>query len=363
VQKVPEASFGRSNMLAQKGAEALGLHDHDMWRNVKDCLGRGDCLQGCKAERKQSANLNFVPQILELGGDIISCAPVSKVMLEGSRAVGVQGRFKHPQHHRKGASFVIRARKSVIVAASATHSPALLVRSGIKSKTLGRFFRAHPGTGIFGSYDDPVEMNKGATQGWSSMKLRESHGFKLETLSLPLELVASRLGGAGTQLIERVSEFPHLAMWCMAVRAEAVGRVRNGFGDKPSVRYTHTRRDMEKMREAAHLLAKMHVEAGARAVIPAIYGLPYRLKPDEIDLIREASLDPRCYTAILSHLFGGCIMGVDPNRSVCDPDGLVHGYQGLVVADASTIPTTLGVNPQHTIMALARVKAETLLSH
>jgi choline dehydrogenase-like flavoprotein len=141
-----------------------------------------------------------------------------------------------------------------------------------------------------------------------------------------------------------------------------VGRVKNGFGDKPSVRYTHTRRDMEKMRQAAHLIAQMHVAAGARAVIPAIYGLPYRLKPDEIDLIKEGPLDPRCYTAILSHLFGGCIMGVDPNRSVCDPNGHVHGYQGLVVADASTIPTTLGINPQHTIMALARVKAERLLS-
>jgi choline dehydrogenase-like flavoprotein len=39
----------------------------------------------------------------------------------------------------------------------------------------------------------------------------------------------------------------------------------------------------------------------------------------------------------------------------------VHGYEGLVVADASAIPTNLGVNPQHTIMALASVYAEDLL--
>ena len=34
--------------------------------------------------------------------------------------------------------------------------------------------------------------------------------------------------------------------------------------------------------------------------------------------------------------------------------GRVHGVEGLIVADASVIPTNLGVNPQHTIMALAR---------
>lgn len=362
VQSTLGDAYGRANALAKLGAQALGVHDHDMVRNVKDCLGKGNCLQGCREGRKQSANLNFVPEVLAAGGDVLSCAPVARVVLEGTRAVGVRGHFKHPVTRSRGAAFFVRARKAVIVAASATHSPALLLRSGVKSKLLGHFFRAHPGTGIFGSYDEPVHMNRGATQGWSSMKLRQSHGFKMETLSLPLELVSSRLGGAGTQLMERVGEFPHLAMWVMAVRSKAIGRVSAGWGGRPSVRYTHTRGDMEKMRFAAHLIAQMHVEAGARAVIPGIYGLPYRLKPDEIGKIKNASLDPRCYTAILSHLFGGCIMGADPAHSVCDPKGHVHGYQGLVVADASTIPTTLGVNPQHTIMALARDKAEHLLA-
>jgi choline dehydrogenase-like flavoprotein len=40
----------------------------------------------------------------------------------------------------------------------------------------------------------------------------------------------------------------------------------------------------------------------------------------------------------------------------------VHGYEGLVIADASAIPTNLGVNPQHTIMALARLFSEELLA-
>jgi choline dehydrogenase-like flavoprotein len=70
----------------------------------------------------------------------------------------------------------------------------------------------------------------------------------------------------------------------------------------------------------------------------------------------------RCYVAILSHLFGGCPMSADPRQGVVDRQGKVHGVSGLYVVDASAIPTTLGVNPQHTIMALASVWAENLVS-
>lgn len=361
VEEVPPGSRGRSNELAMLGGERIGIEGHVIRRNAKACLGEGQCLQGCRSHRKQSTNLNFVPEVLSRGGQVVSCAPVKRILLEGTRAIGVAGRFRHPDG-RKGDPFAVRARKAVLVAASATHSPALLLRSGVKSPALGEFFRAHPGTGVFGVYDEPVNMNVGATQGWASIHFREKPGLKLETLSLPLELVASRLSGAGTELLERLEEYPYLAMWVAAIRAEAVGRVSNGFGDKPVVRYSLRDPDMKRLVHGLHTLARMHVAAGARAVIPGIHGLPYKLAPSEIDQILEAPLDPKRYIAILSHLFGGCVMGSDPSRSVCDGRGRVHGYQGLVIADASGIPTTLGVNPQHTIMGLARLHADALLS-
>src|SRR5262245_64704542 len=101
------------------------------------------------------------------------------------------------------------------------------------------------------------------------------------------------------------------------------------------------------------LLAKQHFAAGAKSIIPGIAGMPFRLGPDEVGKLDEAPLDPRRYIAILSHLFGGCAMGRDASSGVVDARGRVHGTTGLVVADASVIPTNLGVNPQHTIMGLA----------
>jgi choline dehydrogenase-like flavoprotein len=61
------------------------------------------------------------------------------------------------------------------------------------------------------------------------------------------------------------------------------------------------------------------------------------------------------------HLMGTARMGGDPSRAVCGPDGAVHDRAGLFVADASPLPTPLGLNPQETIMALATVVARELI--
>ena len=362
VEEVPQEARGRSSSLALAGAKALGYDSYFMRRYVKGCTGSGQCMQGCKQLRKQSTNLNFVPEVLERGGTVLSSAPVRRILLEGTRAVGVEGSFDHPATHRRGGTFRVRAKKGVFVAASATHTPVLLAKSGVRSRALGDFFRAHPGTGVFGCYDEPVDQNIGATQGWASVAFRDDPGLKLESLAIPLELVASRFTGGGAQLMERLARYRGVAMWCHSVRAESAGTVRAPlFGMKPHIRYGLTESDMKKFREGMYILAKTHVAAGARSVLPGIAGLPFEIPAGEIDSIRTGPTHPRAYIAILSHLFGGAVMGKDLDVSVTDGSGRVHGYQGLVVADASVMPSVLGVNPQHTIMALARCFAEDML--
>jgi choline dehydrogenase-like flavoprotein len=352
--EVPPESLGRSSALALKGASQLGYDSRVMTRYVKGCLGSGQCLQGCRSLRKQSLNVNFVPEVLARGGTVLSCAPVSRILFAGSRAIGVTGRFRQLRTRRRGATFTVRAKHAVFVAGSVTWSPVLLAQSGVRLPALGHGFRAHPGFGLFGVYDDPVDPNRGATQGWASVAFRQSPGFKLETLAIPPEMMASRLSGGGTALLAKLRDYRHLAMWVIAVRAESVGTVRPGLLGRPVIRYSADRADMERVRKGLAQVARTHFAAGARRVLPVIYGLPYSIGPDEIRVIEEGPLDPRAYISILSHLFGGCVMGRDPATSVVDDCGRVHGYQGLVVTDASVIPSNLGVNPQHTIMALAR---------
>jgi choline dehydrogenase-like flavoprotein len=293
---------------------------------------------------------------------VLSCAPVKRILFEGRRAIGVTGAFVEPRTHRRGAKFTVRARKAVVVAASVTQTAPLLEVSGVKSPMLGEGFRAHPGAGTFGVFDEIVDHNVGATQGWASTAFRDSPGIKLESLAIPPEMLASRLAGAGVELMERLREYRHIAMWVGAVRAEAVGTVHRGWFGKPSVKYGFGPADMERLRAGFVITARTQFAAGAKKVLPGIFGLPYSITPDELSIIENAPLDPRRYIAVVTHLFGGTMMGKDEREGVTDTSGRVFGYENLVVADASVIPTVLGVNPQHTIMALARIFAEDLLS-
>jgi cholesterol oxidase len=63
---------------------------------------------------------------------------------------------------------------------------------------------------------------------------------------------------------------------------------------------------------------------------------------------------------ITVHPLGGCPMADDPAEGVVDHLGRVHGHPGLLVADGAVVPTALGVNPSHTIAALAERSAEAL---
>jgi choline dehydrogenase-like flavoprotein len=167
----------------------------------------------------------------------------------------------------------------------------------------------------------------------------------------------------GDRLAARIAEAGHVAAWAIAVKAEARGRVRPSilFGDQ--VTYDLTDRDMDTFRKGMKRLAEMHFAAGAREVFPGVHGLPEVLtSPDELRVYDDASIDPRAYTLVMTHLFGGCVAGLDPERSVVDPTLRVHGRERLYVMDASVFPSNTGVNPQHGIMAVATVAAQRLLS-
>lgn len=215
--------------------------------------------------------------------------------------------------------------------------------------------------GLFPTTRRPIEMAFGATQGAESTHFRKSDRFKLETISLPPDLAGARIPGIGHELSERLAQLAHVAVWAAQVRAEAEGTVGSGWGGVDRVTFTMSKRDLEAARKACALIARMLFEAGAREVWPGIYGVPSVLRSiDDVRHVENAPLEPRSYNFIATHLFGAARMGRDPRTSVVDPDFQVHGVDGLFVVDSSVFPTNLGVNPQHTIMAMSRLAATRL---
>jgi choline dehydrogenase-like flavoprotein len=306
-------------------------------------------------------SVSYVPWALARGARIYTSARVDRVVVRGGRAVGVLARSTA----RGGATRTIElsARRGVFVAASTIQSPNILYRSGVRSRALGRHFQAHPGVGLAALFDDPIAMHEGATQGAESLHFRQSDRFKLETISMQPELAVARIPGVGAELLGRLSRLGHVACWAAQIRAEAEGTVRPGWGGRDSVRLTLGEADMRHARKACATIARLFFDAGAREVWLGIYGLPPVLRSrDEVRLVEEGPLDSRAYSFVATHLFGAARMGPDPRTSVVGPGFSVHGVDGLYVVDSSVFPTNLGVNPQHSIMAVSRLAASRVAS-
>ena len=61
-----------------------------------------------------------------------------------------------------------------------------------------------------------------------------------------------------------------------------------------------------------------------------------------------------------AHLMGTCRMSSIADGGVVKPTGESWDLPGLYIADASVMPGTIGVNPQVTVMALARLIGESI---
>jgi choline dehydrogenase-like flavoprotein len=352
----------RQDLLLRQGAVKVGLEGRFLHRSEDGCQGTARCLFGCPHRAKQSTTVNYLRRATEKGCQVFAHARVERLVFEGGRAVGVRGRVAGKGAHA-GEPFTVRAKKAVIVAASVVQSSNLLRRSGLKNPELGEHFMAHPGTSVMAVFPDPVNMWSGASQGYEVLGLRDTLGIKLESINVPPEVVAARLPGAGARFMGALDKLGRLAATAVAIRADAQGTIRPSwlFGDK--INYELTTGDLERARMGVKRVAEIHFEAGAQEVYLGIAGIPEVVTSiDQLRCLDNASTDPRAYTMIATHLFGGCIAGKDPRKSVVDPNLKVHGVDGLYVMDASVFPTNTGVNPQHSIMAIATVAATRLVA-
>jgi len=348
--------LGGNAAMMRLAAEKLGLPGKHMARNAGRCQGAGECLQGCPGERRQSMDVSYVPAAERDGARLETLCRVDKVWVENGRAVGVIGKKLDPESRRPVGRFRVRARH-VIVSAGVVHTPMILWRSGLRG-LVGKRFQSHPGAAIVGRYTEPVRMSYGATQGYEvPMRAR---GYKLESLSLPPEMLAARLPGVGAEWQERLAHMDEFAQWCAQVRMEAKGWIRPGPVG-PAIWYAPTKRDLAKAKEAMCLLMRMHFEAGAVEVYPGIGGIPEVMTSvAEVDAAERKPWGRNDIHLVASHLFGTAVAGADPRRSVVGPDLQSHRVRGLYVMDASVFPTNMGVNPQHSIMAVVYRAAEAL---
>src|SRR5258708_33020764 len=211
--------WGENNRRLQVAGQRLGVDTTPLRRFEAGCRGSARCMTGCPYGAKQSMLVSYLPYASERGATLFTSARVDQVTWARGRAAGVRGYFHRPQIKENIAPFSLRARKGVLIAASAIQTPGLLARSGVRSAHLGRHFQGHPGVGPVGVFDAPVNMWVGATQGYESAQQRAEGHFKIETLALPPETLLASLPGVGGEWLASAADMGRMALGAGAVAA------------------------------------------------------------------------------------------------------------------------------------------------
>lgn len=351
ISPVPPAERSESTRLWASGAEKLGWRVEPTQRNTSGCKGRSKCNFGCPEQAKQSVDISFLPDAVANGAIVLSDARVSDVVMNGDRAVGVRGKLIDAQANVRGA-FTVNASR-VVVACGAAHTPLVLWASGIRSKALGRNLTLHPSFRVLARFDDEVRGWEGALQSAYSDTF-EDEGITLMSVFVPPFAVAAGVPGLGDAFTERVSDLGHLAMFGGLLHDDGGGRIwRNPFGREPIMTYRMARKDRELMPRIVKRLAEGFAAAGAREIYLPILGHD-PIVPDDLATLDISDVPPQRYECSSQHPLGSVRMGVDRRSSVVDDHGRVWGTRGLFVVDGGILPTSLGVNPQWTVMAMAR---------
>jgi choline dehydrogenase-like flavoprotein len=357
VRPVPWELLGPNGMAAHRGAVALGYSGGPLLRNIADCHGCGQCAFGCPTNAKQAMHISFLPRAQRAGARVFSRCRVDRIVVEGGVARGVVASLLSTNGRRRGTMRVFA--DHVVVAAGAVLTPALLARSDVAdpSRQTGRNLRIHPATGVGGFFNENVDNWKGTLQSYYIDQFFESHELMFEATTTVPSIGAGSLPGVGKQAIKELSDFRRLATLGFYVSDTSRGRV---FAVRNRVlpTYRMNELDCKRMTHGISLAAEVLLEAGATRVYPGIPGVDTIDARADLEQLRQRRVRPHHLKLTAFHPMGTARMGSDPERSVVDPFGHHHAVQRLWVADASTFPTCVGVNPQMTIMAFAKRTAD-----
>jgi choline dehydrogenase-like flavoprotein len=340
VREVPPAIAGRNGNLVKEGADRLGVSAGYLKRNARGCIGSGVCAFGCPTGAKQHAGQVWIPRAQAAGAELHTKACARRIVIERGRVRGVETRDLRVEADR------------VIVAAGALLTPLLLRANGIGSASgqLGSNLSIHPASAARALYDEQIDPWAGVPQSVYVDELA-GEGIMLEGIAGPPDQGAMSTPRSGAEHRDLMLNARRTGSFGVMVSDSARGSVRRVAG-RMLVRYDLHPGDAERFRRGFELLARIFFAAGAREVIVPIDGVP-TLRDGDVTPLQRLRVRPRQISAMAFHPLGTARAGADPATSVVDPDLQVHGIAGLHVADGSVVPSSLGVNPQITIMALA----------
>jgi choline dehydrogenase-like flavoprotein len=354
-----ESLPNRHNQKLIDGCTALGYHWRVLPRNARGCHDCGSCGFGCRHGAKQGTLKTYLQDAFDQGARIIPGCHADRVTIQAGRVTGLEATVN-------GRRLTVRS-PLVVAAGGSIHTPALLLLSALANPNIGRNLFLHPTAAVFGIYPDPVEAWRGTMQTAACdqfMDLEPGYGFIIEVAPVYPGLLACGLPWHSAQGHRKLmSQAAHVASFIAITRDRHGGTVRLDRQGRPVLDYTVSASDAPRLLRGAQEAVRLHAAAGAHTIGGPYNNLP-EIAPGHEDVeahvhrFMRRGVVKNDLVVFSAHQMSSCRMGGHPARAAVKPDGETYEVKNLYVADASALPTSTGVNPMVSIMALAHRTAQ-----
>ena len=364
------------NQALRDGSARLGQATHLIPRNEKGLstsashfAGLGYSSLGDAHGIKQGTLTTYLPLASAHGARLLPGTHVERVTVTAGRATGAEA--VHTTAAGRAVRVQVRARR-VVVAGGAVHTPALLLRSGLRHPHLGQHLHLHPTVIVAARYPWLMHSWHGP-----SMSIVNDHyallggtnfGAKLETPPTHPGLLSMVMPWqSGPQHRELMAHADHLGSFIVLTRDRDGGQVRVDKHGAPLLSYRLSDFDRANMLAGVRGAVEIHAAAGAHTVylphgtLPTLTAENGRLcQPELLDQLPRLNWQPGRFGLFSAHQMSTCRLGGQAATHPLRPDGETTEVRGLYVADGSAFPACSGVNPMLTIMALAHYLAQGL---
>lgn len=349
-----------NNTIFKQGAETLGLKGDFLPRSAPGCVGCGICQYGCPTGGKASIDRTFLVEALATGrvGVYADCR-IQAAQTRGDTLTRMSGQHLDPVTQEARGTVTVEA-ETFVVAAGPVGTPIFLLTNRLADDAhCGNHLVVHPTSPGLARFPFAIKPWHGVTQGYYVDCWEE--GFLLQTYTVtPDQYFLIMPTAVGEETMRYLANLENIGSAGTLVHDEdSEGRIQvTPVG--PDIRYHLGDGDKRRLIEGQRLVGRVFFAAGAEEYLPGVVAGGVIRRPEDIDAALPHDLPAHHLVTYASHPMGTCRMGTDPAESVVDAHGRVWGWKNLRVADASVFPTSLGVNPQVTTMAMGLMIGESI---
>lgn len=338
------------NAAAKMGYDSF--HLDSVVANIKGCLGCGYCNIGCRYGKKLSMLDTILPQTqIDHPGSlqIIAGCEVTSFNKNGDSIVSITGKFKNGRNVTiKGNTFVCSA--------GAVSSSILLMKSNLGLKNAGKKLGFNLGSQITAAYKQPINSYDGLQI--SHFLKTDDRRFVMETWYNPPMFQSTAMPGWFEQHFHNMQHYANMACTGVLVGTESNAEVKVAGLFGRDINYVPTEDDFDSLMDGLEKAAEIYLSDGAERIMPNTFNFyEYRSVEELRQNLRKDVKSSVDISTGTGHPQGGNVMSTDQETGVVDENFKVFGYKNLFVCDASVFPTSLGVNPQVTVMSLAHYAA------